>query len=157
MLAGDSTGPSFCVLTLSLHRFPAVRLLPTALALLALMPSLAVAQAQGIVLRSSPRLQEQLSPAEAREGVGIMEAERMQARPDMDVVLEGGVVLRRPGMVLRADRVEYDQTREHVSAQGNVRINRQGNRFDGPAVELQMDSFQGHFESPRYQSGCPSG
>ena len=136
---------------MSLRRFPAVRPLPTALALLALMPSLAAAQAQGIVLRSSPRLQEQLSPAEAREGVGILEAERMQARPDMDVVLEGGVVLRRPGMVLRADRVEYDQTREHVSAQGNVRINRQGNRFDGPSVELQMDSFQGHFESPRYQ------
>lgn len=111
----------------------------------------ALAQAQGIVLRSSPRLQEQMSPAEKRQGLHLIEAERIEARPDMDLVLEGGVVLRRPGMVVRADRLEYDQTRDHVSAQGHVQINRQGNRFEGTAAQLQLDSFQGRFESPRFR------
>lgn len=143
--------PVFGVLILSLRRFPAVRLMPATLALLALTSSLTTAQAQSIVLRSSPRLQEQLSPAESRQGVSILEAERIRARPDLDLVLEGAVVLRRPGMVLRAERVEYDQTRDHVNAQGDVRVNRQGNRFEGPAVELQVDSFQGRFESPRFR------
>lgn len=142
----------FVFVTLSLRKFPAVRLTPAAVLLaLGSLPCLALAQAQGIVLRSSPRLQEQLSPAEKRQGMSLIEAERIEARPDMDVVLEGKVVLRRPGMVVRADRLEYDQTREHVSAQGHVQINRQGNRFEGPGVELQLDSFQGRFEAPRFR------
>lgn len=116
-----------------------------------LTPSTAAAQAQGLVLRSSPRLQESLSPAESRRGSSTVEAERIDARPDMDMVLEGDVVLRRPGLLLRADRLEYDQTREQVHAQGHVRINRQGNRFEGASLDLQLDSFQGRFESPRYR------
>ena len=119
--------------------------------MLGLTPCTAAAQAQGLVLRSSPRLQENLSPAESRRGISTVEAERIEARPDMDVVLEGGVVLRRPGLVLRADRLAYDQTREQVHAEGHVHINRQGNRFDGSSLDLQLDSFQGRFESPRYR------
>jgi len=118
---------------------------------LGIAPCLALAQAQGIVLRSSPRLQETMSPAERQQGVNLIEAGRIDARPDMDMVLEGDVVLRRPGMVVRADRLEYDQTRDHVNAQGHVQINRQGNHFEGPSAELQLDSFQGHFDAPRYR------
>ena len=75
----------------------------------------------------------------------------MRVRPDLDLVLDGGVVLRKPDLVIRAGRLEYDQTRDHLSAQGQVRLNRSGNRFEGPSAELQLDSFQGHFEAPRYQ------
>ena len=126
--------------------------MPWALLLtLSMTPSLVLAQAQGIVLRNSSRLQEQLSPQESQRGISLIEADRIDARPDMDVVLEGHVMLRRPGMVVRADRLEYDQSREHVSAQGHVQINRQGNRFEGPSAELQLDSFQGRFEAPQYQ------
>ena len=113
--------------------------MPWALLLtLSMTPSLVLAQAQGIVLRNSSRLQEQLSPQESQRGISLIEADRIDARPDMDVVLEGHVMLRRPGMVVRADRLEYDQSREHVSAQGHVQINRQGNRFEGPSAELQL-------------------
>lgn len=137
---------------MSLRNFPAIRLTPAAVLLaLGSLPCLAIAQAQGIVLRSSPRLQEQMSPAERRQGASLIEAERVEARPDMDLVLEGGVVLRRPGMVVRTDRLQYDQTRDHVSAQGHVRINRQGNRFEGSQAELQIDSFQGRMDAPRYR------
>ena len=108
-----------------------LRRLPVAwLLLLGVWPCLGWAQAQGIVLRSSPRLQEQLSPAESREGAMQIDAERIRMRPDMDAELEGDVLLRRPGMAVRADRLEYDQTRERVKAEGRVRINRQGNVLD---------------------------
>jgi len=119
--------------------------------LLGAWPCLAWSQAQGLVLRSSPRLQEQLSPAENRQGAMHLDASRIDMRPDMDAVLEGDVVLRKPGMVVRADRLEYDQTQERVKAEGHVRVTRQGNRFEGPRAELQLDSFQGSFESPRYR------
>ncbi len=119
--------------------------------LLGVWPCLGWAQAQGIVLRSSPRLQEQLSPAESRQGAMNLDAQRIDMRPDMDAVLEGDVLLRRPGMSVRADRLEYDQTRERVKAEGHVRINRQGNHFEGPSAELQLDSVQGRFDAPRYR------
>lgn len=119
--------------------------------LVGVWPCLSWAQAQGIVLRSSPRLQEQLSPAESQRGAMQLDAQRIDMRPDMEAVLEGDVVLRRPGMVVQADRLEYDQTRDLVKAQGHVRINRQGNRFEGPSAELQLDSFRGHFDAPRYR------
>ena len=115
------------------------------------LPYPAYAQAQGLVLRSSPRLQEKLSPAESSQGRTLIESERMDMRPDMDATLDGGVVLRRPGMTIRADHLRYDQTTEHLDAQGHVRVNQQGNLFEGPALELQLDSFKGHFEKPRYR------
>lgn len=137
-------------LTLSLQR--SLPLLPLALLIsLGLLPCLACAQAQGIMLRSSPRLQEALSPAEIQQGHTVVEAERMKMRPDMDATLEGAVVLRRPSMVVRADLLRYDQTRDHIDAQGHVRIFQKGNVFEGPAVELQLDSFTGHVETPAYR------
>ena len=140
----------FLPLTLSLSPLSALRLTPAAL-LLALGLAPGLAPAQGIELRSSPRLQETPSPAESRDGLAHVEADKVRARPDLDLVLDGRVVLRKPGMVVRADRLEYDQTREHLSAQGHVQVNRGGNRFEGPSAELQLDSFQGHFEAPRYR------
>ena len=132
-------------------RFLARSLPATGLWLACAWPCLSWAQAQGIVLRSSPRLQEQPSPAESERGAMHLEARQIDMRPDMDAVLEGDVVLRRPGMVVQADRLQYDQTRDQVQAQGRVRFNRQGNRFEGPSAELQLDSFRGFFDAPRYR------
>jgi LPS-assembly protein len=124
---------------------------PTALCLaLGLWPVLAWTQAQGIVLRSSPRLQERLSPAERQSGVTHVEAEHVQARPDMDLLLEGQALLRKPGLVIRADRLEYDQTQDRLQAQGHVRISQQGNVFEGPQAEMQLDAVDGRFDAPRF-------
>ena len=105
----------------------------------------------GLTLRSSPRLQEKPSEAELREGRMHLQADRLQLRPDLEAVLEGQVLLRRPGMVIRADQLVYDQTQDRVQATGHVHLNQRGNRFDGPAAQLQIDSMQGQFESPRYR------
>jgi LPS-assembly protein len=110
----------------------------------------AEAQAQGIVLRSSPRLQESLSPEENRNGGIHVSGERITARPDMDLVLEGQAMIRRPGMVVRAGRIYYDQTEDALRAEGGVSVNRQGNLFQGPRLQLQADSFTGHFDAPSY-------
>ncbi|MFM8864790.1 MAG: LPS-assembly protein LptD [Limnohabitans sp.] len=140
------------MLTLPLHTRPVHRCLSVAwLMLLGVWPCLSWSQAQGIVLRSSPRLQEQPSAAENRQGALHIGAERITMRPDMDTLLEGGVELRKPGLVVRADRLEYDQTQDRMKAQGQVRVSRQGHRFDGPSAELQLDSFQGYFDAPRYR------
>lgn len=121
------------------------------LLLLGAWPCAALAQAQGLVLRSSPRLQENPSNEESRKGSTHLQAESLRLRPDMDAVLEGGVVLRRPGLVVNADWLRYDQGNDRLQARGQVRINQKGNVFEGPEAELQIDSFQGQFERPRYR------
>ena len=117
---------------------------------LALWPAPGWSQAQGIQLRSSPRLQERPSSEESQSGATHVEAERVQARPDMDLLLEGGAVLRKPGLVIRADRIEYDQTQDRMKAQGHVRVNQMGNVFEGPSAELQLDAVEGEFVAPRF-------
>ena len=121
------------------------------LAVLGFWPCWAQAQAQGLQLRSSPRLEESLSPQERQQGSVHLDASRIDLRPDMDLVLQGEASIRRPGLVLRADRIEYDQSQDRVKALGNVRINQQGNVFVSPQAELQLDSFQGGLETPQYQ------
>lgn len=113
------------------------------------------ASAQGqelnLRLRTSPRLEEKLTPLEATQGPAYTHADSMQARPDMDLVLQGHAEMRKPGMSIKADRIEYDQTQDTVNASGQVRINRIGNVFEGPTLKLQVDSFTGTFEQPRFE------
>ena len=133
-----------------MRRYPP--LLPLALLIaLGLLPCMASAQAQGLVLRSSPRLQEALSPAESQQGSGYYEADRMEMRADTNVKLIGNASVRRPGLSLRSERLDYDLTADRVRAEGHVRLHRQGNVFEGPLLDLQLDSMQGRFETPRYQ------
>lgn len=111
--------------------------------------------AQELSLRSSPRLQEALSPEEGQLGATHVHGDKITLHPDMDVTLEGQAVLRRPGLKVEADRVQYDQTEDRVQAEGHVRVGRNGSVFEGPRLALQIDSFTGRFESPVYR--LPSG
>jgi len=103
------------------------------------------------VLRASPMLQEKLSKTERQKSPIYIEGQAITARPDMDMVIEGNARLRRAGLAVQADRIEYDQTQDTVKAQGQVRISREGDRFEGPSLTLQADTFQGQFVTPTYQ------
>ena len=103
------------------------------------------------VLRASPMLQEKLSDSERQQSPIFIEGRAITARPDMDMVIEGDARLRRSGLTVQADRIEFDQSQDSVKALGHVRISREGNRFEGPSLTLQADTFQGHFVSPTYQ------
>jgi len=45
----------------------------------------------------------------------------------VDAVVQGNAELRKADTVLRADRLEYDQTSDVAKAIGNARLNRGGN------------------------------
>ena len=66
-------------------------------------------------------------------------------------MLEGDAELRRGDMTIRADRIEYYQPDDLAKARGNVRINRAGNTFEGPLLEMKVDAFEGFFVAPRYR------
>jgi len=116
----------------------------------------ALAQAQGPTetsprLRPSPVLREVI-PADARSQLPtFVEGDRIQGRTDFETSVEGNAVLRRGDTVIRAQRLEYNQTKDLARATGDVRINKAGNVFEGPLLELQVDAFQGFFNEPRYR------
>jgi LPS-assembly protein len=103
-----------------------------------------------MTLQSSPLLQEQISPAVRSALPTFVYGQRMFGRPDLETVLEGNAELRRGDTVIKADRLEYDQSTDLAKATGQVRINRAGNVYEGPLLEIKIDSFEGFFNEPRY-------
>ena len=77
-----------------------------------------------ILLKRSPMLQEHVPDNIRRELPTFLEGARMTGRTDLETVVEGGAVLRRGDMMIRADRLEYYQPDDLAKARGNVRLNR---------------------------------
>jgi LPS-assembly protein len=105
----------------------------------------------GLVLRSSPLLEEAVTPRQAQEGAIHLQGQGLTVRPDLDLVVEGGAQIRKPGVSIQAGRLTYDQSRDVLEAIGDVRLSRPGSLLTGRRLNLQMDSFQGVLEQPRFE------
>lgn len=101
-------------------------------------------------LKSTPLLAEEVSTAPENTGPTFVFGDRLSGRPDLETVIEGNAELRRGATSLRADRIEYYQPDDLLKSRGNVRINRAGNRFEGPELKIQLDRFEGFFTTPTY-------
>ena len=80
----------------------------------------------------------------------ILQAQEVRGRPDLETVAEGNVEFRRGGVVIRSDRLTYEQPEDLAIARGNVRISRDGNRYSGPELQLKIQRFEGFFLNPTY-------
>jgi len=109
------------------------------------------AQPAQLALRTSPLLEEAVSERQRSEGAVFVKGAQITARPDMDLVVQGETSIRRPGLALSANRLDYDQTQDVVDAKGQVRISTPTSVFSGPHLKLKVDSFQGRFESPEFE------
>ncbi len=76
---------------------------------------------------------------------------RVSGRPDLETVVDGEAELRRGASAIRADRIEYDQPTDVVKARGSVRVNSAGNLYNGPELEIKLDTFEGFFLTPDYR------
>ena len=102
-------------------------------------------------LRPSSMLSEAITPAQREAAPIFVEGDRITGRADLETVVEGDATFRKTGTTIRADRLEYDQPSDTAKADGNVRINRGGNVYAGPKLELKVDAFEGYFQSPSYE------
>ncbi len=119
-----------------------------------LLPS-ALVQAQQaneapLLLKPSPLLQEQLSSVPRSSLPSFLSGQNITGHTDQETTVQGEAMLRRGDMVIQADRLEYDQPTDLAKASGNVRINRAGNVYEGPLLELKVDAFEGFFNEPTY-------
>jgi LPS-assembly protein len=143
------------------HRVLRVRFVPTPIVLVAwawLQGASVSAQvvpvapdAAPVPLKSSAALAETVTPASRSASPTFVSGERIYGRPDLETVVEGDAELRRGDMVIKADRLEYDQPTDLATAKGNVYINRAGNVYQGPLLEIKVDAFEGFFDHPSYQ------
>jgi LPS-assembly protein len=80
----------------------------------------------------------------------VIGAEKLSMRLDQASSAEGAVELRSGELLLKADRMNYEQVEDLARAVGNVEVNRGGNIFSGPELELYINRFEGEFFSPSY-------
>ncbi len=128
-------------------------LAPVCLSVALLQSSLASAELLGndaLRLQSSPMLQEQLSPEVRNSLPTFVSGQRISGQADQETVVEGEAMLRKGDVVIKADRLEYHQPTDLARAIGHVRINRAGNVYEGPLLELRVDTFEGFFNQPTY-------
>ncbi len=137
------------------HKASRARFALTPVALLAcamLYSGAARAQAQPTLsLKASPMLREDIPGAERDQLPTFLSGDRVLGRTEVETVIEGNARLRRGDTMIRADRLEYSQPDDLAKARGNVRINRAGDTFEGPLLELKVDAFEGFFNEPRYR------
>jgi LPS-assembly protein len=101
-------------------------------------------------LRLSPQLKApQRGEAGARAPV-VVRAREIRGQPDLMTQAEGDVELRSGGVVLRADKLSYEQAEDLAIARGRVRVSRDGNVYSGPELQLRLQRFEGYFVKPTY-------
>lgn len=104
-----------------------------------------------LVLKPSSLLQDGLTQETRKQLPTFLESNTLNERTNQQTVLEGQVVLRRGEILLKADQVDYDQVDDLAKARGNVYVNQSGNIYQGPALDLHLDAFEGFFTQPRYK------
>ena len=101
-------------------------------------------------LKPSAALQESLPPAVRSQLPTFVSGDKVSGQTDGVVTVEGNAELRRHDTVIRADRLEFDQRSSEAKAQGEVLVNRNGNRFEGPELQLNVDTNQGSFQRTQF-------
>lgn len=81
----------------------------------------------------------------------ILRADSVRARPDLEAVAEGNVEFRRGGVVIRADRLSYEQADDLAVARGGVRIETERAIYSGPELQLRVQRFEGFFQQPEFE------
>lgn len=112
------------------------------------LPLLVFLLASTGALAQQPWIANQL---DGNEGPTTFEGEALTGRPDREVRLQRNVEIRRGPTVVNADDMNYDVVDDRVDAKGNVRVLRQGNRFQGDELRLKLDTGVGYMRSPVYR------
>ncbi len=104
-----------------------------------------------LTLRPSSMLQEVIPDEVRKQSPTFIQSDTLSGQTDIKTVLEGKVMIRRGNILLKADKVDYDPVEDLAQARGNVTINRSGNVYQGPALDIRLDAFEGFFTQPSYQ------
>ncbi len=111
----------------------------------------AATAAEPLPLQPSTTLAPKASGDAGRQRPMILQADDVKVRPDLDAVAEGAVEFRQAGMLIKADRLRYDSASDTAVAKGRVFIGRDGVRYSGTELQLQVQRFEGFFLQPEFE------
>lgn len=103
-----------------------------------------------LTLKRTPLLTETIPPLQRGDMPSLVTGDRISGRPDLDTLVEGNANLRRGATSITADRLDYYQPEDRAKATGNVRVNQAGNVYEGPELQLKLETFEGFFNNVRY-------
>lgn len=104
-----------------------------------------------LVLQPSLLLQEKIPPTLRQQMPIFVSGDHASGEINLNTKVGGDATLRRADTMIRADRLDYNQPEDLARAQGHVHLNRDGNVYEGPALQLKVDAFEGFFTSPNYR------
>jgi LPS-assembly protein len=104
-----------------------------------------------LILKSTPMLVETPPKVPGSTPPSFVFGDRISGRADLETIVDGNAELRRGKNAIRADRIEYYQPNDQATSRGNVRLNSGGNLFNGPELQLKIDTFEGYFLTPSYR------
>lgn len=109
------------------------------------------ATSDALQLKESTSLQEVLDPSTRAQLPSYVSGQTISGRTDLDTTVQGSALLRKGDMLIRADHLDYNQPTDLARARGHVHVNRAGNVYEGPQLELRVDAFEGFFIQPNYR------
>lgn len=133
------------------------RLTPVALSLLCVFATSAHAATDELILRQDRSL---IRPPENDTERGTSDqspvfitADHLEGMQDTVIEAIGDAQLRKKGQAITADRLLYEQQKQHVTADGSVQLEQDSNTMWTPHLELQLDTNIGDIERPSFYLG----
>ena len=80
----------------------------------------------------------------------FVSGDQIGGQANVFTTVEGHAELRRHDTVIRANSLRLDHLSNEAQATGNVVIVRNGNRYEGPELKLNLDTYVGFFSKPSY-------
>lgn len=102
-------------------------------------------------LRSSSLLRDAIPKDQRNQLPTFLSGDQTVGQTDFNTVLQGNAELRRGDLVVRGDRLEYNEPDDLATVLGHAYINRAGDIFSGPKLALHVDAMEGRFEQPSYR------
>ncbi len=118
---------------------PLLLCMVTTTVMAATVPSLAAAQTPAVPVA-----------ADDKDAPVTISAERMTGRPDRELHFENNVEITQGTTRIDADQATYRVVEDEVSASGNIRMDRLGDRYTGDALQMQGGSGAGFVTQPTY-------
>lgn len=87
----------------------------------------------------------------------VIQAEEIGGRPDRELNLARNVEITRGQTGMTSDVACYMQVEDEVTATGNVRMWRFGDRYQGDELRLNMETGKGYLLNPRYFLAASNG
>lgn len=110
-----------------------------------------VPEASALALRPSALLADRLAPDAQAAAPSFVWGDAITGKTGERTVVDGHAELRRHDTILRADKLELMHQTNEATATGHVSVMRNGNRFTGPELQLNIETYEGFFTTPHYE------